>query len=402
MSEGVDTLPVAAPEDVGMSSSRLERLSAAMQGYVDRQEMAGSATLVARRGKIVHVGSFGMANIARRDPIDPSTIYRIASMTKPITSVAVMALFEEGRLHLTDPIERHLPELADAQVVVRDDSPEGHHLEPARRSVTVRHLLTHSSGYTYGDVAPLDGLHRAARIAGGFTNTDDTIGATVQRLASVPLLFHPGEGWAYGVSTDVLGRLVEVVSGRTLDAFFEERILGPLGMSDTHFFLPPEKVSRLAAVYSWEVGGRLTSVVSDYPYSGPGTLFMGGAGLCSTITDYARFGQMMLNGGRLGDARILSRKTVDLMRADHVGEFDPATRPGEGFGLGFAVHTDQGSSGSVRSVGAYYWGGYWHTTFWLDPAEELLAIKMSQVAPPAEHLDDHAAIQALVYQAIDD
>ncbi|MEO2006070.1 MAG: serine hydrolase domain-containing protein [Candidatus Poribacteria bacterium] len=402
MSEGVDVLPVTAPEDVGMSSVRLERLSAAMQGYVDRGEMAGAATLVARRGKIVHVGSFGMANIARRDPIDPGSIYRIASMTKPITSVAVMMLFEEGRLHLNDPIAKHLPELGDAHVLVEDDSDAGHHLEPAQASVTVRHLLTHTSGYTYAENGPIADAHRANRVSAGFDNIDDTIGAWTKRLGSVPLLFEPGEGWEYGVSTDALGRLVEVVSGKALDVFFIERILDPLGMVDTHFFLPPEKVGRLADVYSWGEGGAPTKVKSDYPYNGPGSLFMGGAGLCSTITDYARFCQMMLNGGSLGSHRLLSRRTVELMRQNHVGDLDVMAGPGYGFGLGFAVHTDAGASGNVRPVGTYYWGGYWHTTFWLDPVEELLAIKMSQVGYPADHLDDHEAFQALVYGAIAD
>ncbi|MBT5715021.1 beta-lactamase family protein [Candidatus Poribacteria bacterium] len=401
MGELADTLPVAAPEDVGMSSARLERLSQAMQGYIDRQEMAGAATLIARRGKIVHVGSFGMANIARAEPTDPSTLYRIASMTKPITSVAVMMLFEEGRVHLNDPIENYLPELGDVQVIARDDSPDGYHVEPARNPVTVRHLLTHSSGYTYGDPEPLGECHRKAGIPAGFENTDDTIGAAVKRLGAVPLLFHPGEGWAYGVSTDVLGRLVEVVSGSSLDAFFEARILAPLGMSDTHFFLPAEKVARLASVYTRRDSGALEHVESDYPYKGPGTLFMGGAGLCSTITDYARFLQMMLNGGHLGDARLLSRRTVDLVRENHVGDLHAAERPGYGFGLGFAVHADAGRSSDILPVGSYLWGGYWHTTFWIDPVEELIAIKMSQVFP-ADHLDDHQALQPLVYGAIDD
>ena len=401
MADGQDVLAMATPEDVGMSSSRLARLSDATQGYVDRGEMAGASTLVARGGRIAHMGCFGLADIERDDPIQPDTLFRIASMTKPITSVAVMMLFEEGRVALNAPIERYLPELGGAQVLVQDDSSEGYHLEPARRSMTTRHLLTHTSGYTYGDEDALRELYRQARIPGGFENSDDTIEAAVQRLGDTPLLFHPGEGWAYGGSTDVLGRLVEVASGQALDVFFRERILHPLGMMDTHFFLSEAQIPRLAAVYSKADDGSLQRVESDYPHNGPGKLFMGGAGLCSTITDFARFAQMMLNGGRLGDARLLSRRTVELIRDNHTAGLTTGHGEGYGFGLGFCVHTDAGHTGDIRPQGAYFWGGYWHTTFWIDPVEDLFAIKMAQVCP-ADHLDDHEAFPPLVYGAIED
>ena len=396
-----DPTAIAAAESLGLCSARLQRLHGLFRACVDNGDMAGATTLIARRGRVAHLGTFGMAHREEDRAMAADTLFRIASMTKPITSVAVMMLVEEGRLLLNDPVARYLPEFSDAKVLERvGDEGAFRLLEPVR-PMTVRHLLTHTSGLTYGDAEGnevMASYYRVANIAGSFGGAE-TLAAAVGRIGRLPLPFHPGENWAYGFSTDVLGRLVEVVSGVNLAEFFETRIFHPLGMDDTHFYLPPDKVGRLARVYTRTESGGLEWFPAEYPYDGPSAYLSGGAGLTSTILDYARFLQMMLQRGTLNGERILGPRTVDLMTMNHIGEGVTTHGPGYGFGLGFDVHADPGLSGSPKGIGSYAWGGYWHTGFWVDPGAELFVIMMAQLIP-ADHVDTGEKLPHLVYQAL--
>ena len=406
-------LPSASPEEVGFSFQRLERVDGLMQDFVDRKQISGVVALIARHGKIAYCKSFGMMDEGKAMSHD--AIFRIASMTKPVTSVAVMMLVEEGLLLLNDPVSKYLPEFKNAVVLVSDGPGEDQfHLVPAKREITIRHLLNHTSGisYAFWGRKHLYSLYTKAGISDGLVQTEGTIAEGVQRIAMMPLMNHPGEAWEYGLNTDVLGRLVEVVSGMPLDRFFQERILSPLGMEDTYFFLPEEKLSRFSAVYTPnEQGGidklpeepvRMGPVLfsSSWHYEGPRTYFSGGAGLVSTAADYVRFLQMLLNGGKLESVRLLGPKTVELMRRNHIGELDIFLRdPGYKFGLGFAVLDDPNRSGRIESKGEYNWSGFFYTRFWIDPQEDLIGIMMTQIRPN-RHLDLDEKFRVLTYQAI--
>ena len=413
-------LPKAPPEELGISSERLHRLEALMQSYVEKHEVAGVVTLIARRGKIAHFGTFGMADLGKQKPMKEDTIFRIASMTKPITSVAALMLYEEGAFLLNDPVSRYIKEFAEPEVLVPHPSSktnaQGFSLVPANREITIRHLLSHTSGITYGfmERPQLFDLYREADISDGLSETTGTIGEMVRRLSDLPLYSQPGEQAEYGLSTDVLGYLIEVVSGEPLDEFFRKRIFEPLGMTDTHFRLPEEKQHRLASVYTPTEEGGITILPegpvdmgparfsATYPYKGPGTFFSGGAGLVSTAQDYAHFLQMLLNGGSSGDVRILSQKSIELMTVNHIGDMEMLfSTPGQRFGLGFAIVTDLGQYGELGSLRNYSWGGFFNTGFWVDSEEELFAIILTQLYPK-----DHSSIQAkfgtMVYQSIID
>ncbi len=406
-------LPTTTPEEVGLSPERLERIDALQQRSIEEGEIAGGAALIARRGKVAYFRTFGMADREAKKPISKDTIFRIASMTKPITSVAVMMLYEEGRFLLSDPVSLYIPEFKNQKVLVADSLKDGASVPlatvPAKREIQIRDLLAHTSGLTYQWDEHLGGIYREAGITHGLLQDSSTVGEKMKKLAGLPLLHHPGEAWTYGLSIDVLGYLVEVVADMPLDEFFATRIFKPLKMEDTHFFLPDEKVNRLAAGYRPAVNGgieripegpietdRSTFVFSvDYPYKGPKSYFSGGGGLCSTISDYARFCQMLLNGGELDGVRLLSRKTVELMTADHAGALMPG---GAGFGLGFSVVRDTGAFGELASVGTYSWGGFFYTRFWIDPAEELVVLFMAQKHPYGTTVGDK--FRVLAYQAI--
>ena len=397
-----DPTETVAPEAVGLCSRRLERLHDLFCAYVDNGDLAGAAPLIARRGRVAHLGTFGMAHREEGRPVAADTLFRIASMTKPITSVAVMMLVEQGRVLLNDPVARYLPEFADAKVLELVGDEDAFRLVEPARPMTVRHLLTHTSGLTYGQGhGVLDSYYRVANITGTMGGPE-TLAATVARIARVPLLYHPGERWEYGYSTDVLGRVVEAASGIDLAEFFRTRILNPLGMTDTHFSLPSGKVQRLARVYGRTDGadsGDLEWFPAEHPYEGPSAYLSGGAGLTSSMLDYARFLQMMLDRGTLNGERILGPRTVDLMTVNHIGEVDTMHGAGYRLGLGFDVHTDPGLSGSPKGAGSYAWGGYWHTAFWVDPAAELFVIMMAQVFP-SDHLDSGGKLPHMVYQAL--
>ena len=407
-------LPHAEPEQVGMSSERLQRIAPVMQSYIDDGKLAGSLVLLARRGKVTYLESFGAMDREKDKAMQEDVIFRIASMTKAVTSVAAMMMYEEGRLLLTDPISKYIPAFKEPKVLVPNAELEaGYELVPAKREITVRDLLAHTSGITYGfwGREHFHELYMEAGISDGLTQTEGTMGEMVERLAALPLTGQPGEVWEYGLNTDVLGHLVEVVSGQSLDAFFRERILTPLKLTDTHFFLPEDKLPRLAAVYRpGEQGVErvpeteqkvLTAIFSpSVNYSGPRTFFSGGGGLVSTISDYTRFLQMLLNEGELGGVRLLSRKTVEMMTVNHIGDLEILT-PGHGFSLGFAVHKGPGESGRIHSAGTYEWGGFYFTDYWVDPDEQLIGVFMAQLYP-WDGLDAHDKFRVLSYQAIAD
>jgi len=403
----------ASPDEVGLSSERLERITSAIQRIIDDGRVAGGVALVARHGKIVYLKAVGMADRDAKKPMRTDSIFRICSMTKPITSVAVMMLYEEGRFMLNQPVSDLIPEFKNMKVLdppyPQDKTSPPDALVDAKRPITIRHLLTHTAGLTYGG-ARLGKVYSDAGINGGLIQNQGTIGDAMKKLALQPLLFQPGDVWEYSLADDVLGYLVEVVSGMTLDKFFEERIFKPLGMKDTYFFLPDEKVPRLATAYTYYPEKGLHPILdkqvieegedsysADYPYRGPRTYFSGGGGLCSTAEDYYRFCQMMLNGGQLNGVRLLSRKSVELMSQNHVEE----KRADGGYGLGFGVTSEPKYLKELGSVGSYYWGGFYYTAFVIDPKEDLVAIFMGQLHPAGGLNLDNKVIW-LAYQAIKD
>ena len=397
-----DGLPKAKPEDVGLSSERLTRIHSSIQRYIDRQEIAGAVSLVARRGRVAHLETFGVMDLETDKHMQADTIFRIASMTKPITSVAVMMLFEEGHLQLRDPVSKFIPEFKNPKVAVAtrpDEIPEAaFKTVPAQREITIRDLLTHTAGLpnTYNGLT--NDLYKQLVKE---RKPEDTVGDVTKRLAKLPLNFQPGTAWAYGPATDVLGYLVEVVSGQPLDQFFEERIFRPLGMSDTHFYPPQEKESRFATAYT-PAQPKGLRVLLPGRTRGTRRYFSGAGGLASTASDYYRFCQMMLNGGQAGGTRFLSPKTVELMTSNHIGSLPLwASLPGYRFGLGFRVLTDLGESGNLGSLGSYGWGGAFGTYFWIDPKEQMIGILMIQVRPYS-HLNIRQEFQTMAMQAIVD
>ena len=395
------SLPKARPSEVGLSAERLDRLTQVMQGYIEGGKIAGMVTLIARNGRVAYLHPFGKLDLRGADmPADG--IFRIASQTKAVTSVAVMILQEEGKLLLDDPISRYIPEYANARVAVpsEDKKTKGYSTVPAKRRITIRDLLTHTAGISYGDGLAKD-EYLAAGIQGWYlADKTEPIGEIVKKLAALPFDAQPGERWVYGYNTDILGYLVERVSGMTLADFFAKEITGPLGMTDTHFFLPEEKVGRFTSVYGVDGKGGLKLMEDsrdNFYVKGPRVCYAGGAGLLSTAEDYARFLLMLQGGGKLGSTRILSPNSVELMTVDHVGDL---YNPG-GFGLGFWVTERLGRDGQPGSVDSFGWGGAYHTTYWVDPAEKLVAVLMTQLMP-AGNSDLHDRFRVMVYQAIVD
>ncbi|MBY0334809.1 MAG: beta-lactamase family protein [Acetobacteraceae bacterium] len=386
--------PTATPEEVGLSSARLAALDAVLEQRIAAGHIPGAACLVARHGRVAWHRAFGRRDPAAADPMRTDTIFRIYSMTKPIVSVGVMMLMEEGRLFLDDLIGRHIPALGAVGVA----RPEGG-TEPPARPITVQDLLRHTSGLTYefrGD-GPVHKAYVEARTARlRQTNADQ-----VATLATLPLLHHPGTRWEYSRSTDVLGRLIEVVSGQTLGAFVADRITGPLGMVDTAFHVPPAQHARLAEGFPKdpETGAEVALLAVREP-----PMFeSGGGGMVGTAADYARFAQMLLNGGRLRETPLLGRKTVELMTSDHLGAIPgppDLLPPGHGFGLGLAVRRDRGMAPTPGSPGMYFWHGMAGTTFWVDPAEGLVVVFMIQA--PGQRAGYRALLRDMVYAAIAD
>ena len=399
-------LPTGRPDQLGFSAERLERIGRVMQEYVDSGRVAGVVALVLRHGQVAYLHAFGMADREAHRPMGSDALFRIASQTKAITSVAVMSLVEEGRLRLGDPVAKYVPGFANGRVAVATDT--GRALVPARRAITIRDLLSHTAGISYGtdalvrDLYQPAGLGPAAGYGWYFADKQEPICASIDRLATLPAVAQPGERWVYGYNTDILGCVVERVAGVPLDRFFQERILGPLGMHDTWFFVPPAARSRLTAVYAATGAGGIQRAPDgplgqgDY-VEGPRMNFSGGAGLVSSASDYARFLQMLLNGGELDGARILSPMTVKLMTSDYADTL--FSRSGLGFGLGFEILEDPGKAGEYGDPGRFSWGGAYATSYWVDPGEDLVAVFMIQLIPSGG-LDLADKFRTLVYQAI--
>ena len=401
-------LPTASPESVGLSSERLQRIAAAVDQSIKDQQIAGAVTIVVRHGKVAWVKGQGMLDREAAKPMPENAMFRICSMTKPITTVAVMMLYEEGKFQLEDPISKYLPEFKNPKVLVKPANGGAPYSIPATHEITIRDLMRHTSGLTYNWNQDLGKMYDDANVATGIMQYDGTIADSVKRLAGQPLLFNPGERWEYSLGVDVLGRLVEVVSGMPLDEFLQRRIFEPLGMKDTYFYPPQDKVSRLATAYGI-FDGKMTrfpdkpvvdgflTYSADYPYNGPKKLFSGGGGLVSTAEDYARFCQMILDNGTINGKHLLSRKTVELMTHDQLGKIGPE----QGFGLGFGIDGTKAPLDELGTPGEFGWGGFFYTTFNIDPKEQMIVIFMAQLHPAGD-VNIQNVVKTLAYQAIND
>ncbi len=397
--QGPRDLATVAPEEVGMSSDRLERLNGAMQGLVDDGLLAGITTMISRHGKVAHFGTFGHQNIEDGALMSEDTIFRIYSMTKPITGVALMILYEEGKFRLSDPVHRYIPEF-EGLVVAKEDGPNGQPItEPADHPMTIRELMAHTAGLSYGifSQSQVDALYNEANVL----DNNSTLKDMIDKLSKIPLRQQPGSMWHYSVAVDVQGYLVEVLSGQRFDEFLNERIFGPLGMNDTAFHVAADKADRFSQVYTHDADGNLMAQEGfggRRDYLDPPNFLSGGGGLVSTTMDYMRFSQMLLNGGELDGVRILAPSTVKLMHLNHLPRELKEMSPGTGFGLDFAVVLDPVAADGI-SKGEYYWGGAAGTWFWIDPKEDLVFVGMIQHFGPRRP-DVRSLSRRLTYQAI--
>jgi CubicO group peptidase (beta-lactamase class C family) len=401
---------ISLPEDVGLCSERLARIDAWRDKLVADGKLAGVTTVVARRGEVAHWGMSGLADKEQGKPIAADTIFRIYSMTKPITAVAIMMLYEEGRFQLDDPISRFLPGFANQRVAVFNISGIIDTVR-ALRDITFRDLLTHTSGLTYGSMnaTPVDAMYRDTGIGVFADHPDADLMETTERLATLPLLAQPGTEWNYSVASDVLAALVQAISGQRFGAFLHERILGPLRMEDTSFRVPAEKMDRLAAIYTRDPKGGVTpgGDMGEYRVPGERRMESGGGGLVSTAGDYLTFCRMLLNKGVHGGVRLLGRKTVELMTTNHLPgdmaamgqpRFSESSYLGIGFGLGFSVMLDPAKAQILGTPGEYAWGGAASTAFWVDPVEEMIVIMMTQLMPSSTY-PIRRDLRVLSYQA---
>jgi CubicO group peptidase (beta-lactamase class C family) len=404
----------ATAEEVGFSASRLSRIGMWMQSYIDQNKLAGLIAMVARCGKVVYLERSGMMDVEAAKPMQFDTIFRIYSMTKPITSVALMMLYEEGRFQLNDPVSKFIPKFADVKVFA-GATEEGIELDELEREITIWHLLTHTAGLTYDffEDSPVDAIYLEADLH----QPDRTAEEVVHKIVKFPLVHQPGTVWRYSMATDVLGYLIEVISGMTLDVFFEDKIFKPLGMEDTDFYVPEAKLNRFAAEYGpstasgqapTENGGmELLDAPATSQYTKPPRFLSGGAGLVSTASDYMRFLQMLVNGGELDGTRLLGRKTVELMTINHLPDelipiqVQPHTLHGCGFGLGFRVLVDVAQAGRLGSEGEFGWGGAASTSFFVDPKENLTGLLLTQLMP-SRYYPIRNEFKVLVYQALVD
>jgi CubicO group peptidase (beta-lactamase class C family) len=412
-------LPQAAAEQVGMSKQKLDRIRPALQREIDEGKLAGTVVMVARKGKLVYADAVGFQDKAESKPMALDSVFRIYSMTKPLVSVAAMMLVEDGKIQLTDPISKFLPAFKNQQVSVARADPEFARITyttvPADREATVQDLLRHTAGLAYGEItvnAPVKAAYGAAGVhlpnVRDYDSRDMTSAEQADRVGRAPLAHQPGRVWEYSLASDILGRLVEAASGKRLGEFLDERLFKPLRMTDTAFWVPIDKMARLAQPLPVDLASGQPNKLIDV--SAQPKNDSGGAGAISTARDYLRFAQMMLNGGQLDGERVLSRTTVALMTSDHLGTHISApVTPGElglgtlgyGFGLGFAVRLAPGIAAVPGSQGDYMWAGYAGTYFWVDPKEELTVVYMSQ-APSPIRAHYRRLIRQLVYQAIVD
>jgi len=404
----MDGIDMTAPENVGLSGERLRRIDGWMRRWVDSGRLPGLSVTVLRRGRVAYQGCYGHADLERGLAMAPDTLVRIYSMTKPLASVALMMLYEDGLFQLDDPISDVLP----AFKTMRVWDGEGRDPVPAERGITYRDLLTHTSGLTYGfmQATPVDAMYRDAGV--DFQTADRTLAEVVDLAATMPLLAQPGAAWNYSIATDVVGQLVAVLSGRGFGDFLHDRVLAPLGMSDTAFYCPPEKQGRFAANYGRGQDGKLALV--DDPATGrfaqPRAIQSGGGGLVSTAGDYLRFCRMMLGGGALNGERLLGRKAVALMTSNHLrgdmaamgqARFSESSYEGIGFGLGFSVMLDPARAQIVGTPGEYAWGGAASTAFWIDPSEDMAVVLLTQLTPSSTY-PIRKELRVLTYAAVVD
>ncbi|MFZ6028521.1 MAG: serine hydrolase domain-containing protein [Chloroflexota bacterium] len=398
------------PESAGFSGGRLQRISHLMQGYVDRGDLPGMIATVAHRGKTIYREKFGWANIEANKPMQDDTIFMIASMTKPITAVAIMMLYEEGYFHLNTPVWKFIPGFKDVKVCVGENEDGSLKLADLEREVTFRHLFTHTAGLSYGwnEKDPVDRAYQQAGKQAEEAKQPMTLLRLVEALSHLPLAFQPGTKWRYSMSIDVLGGLVEIISGIPYERFLEERIFRPLGMTDTAFYVPPEKMDRVATVYGHpEPEKTLRPLEKINPQPEPPGCPSPGGGLVSTVSDYARFCQMLVNGGELDGKRLLGPKTVALFSLNHTPEAalpygfveNDLYHAGYGYSLGTRVLMDVSQMGAYGSVGEFGWDGAFATYFWIDPVEQLYGLMMLQHSPNA-YYPIHQQFKQLAYQAM--
>jgi CubicO group peptidase (beta-lactamase class C family) len=410
------TLKESSPSAAGVSETRLSRLDMFIQKYVDEKQFNGATAIIVRDGKIIYYKAFGYSDIQQKKAMQKDNIFRIASMTKPIVSVAAMMLYEEGKFSLDDPISKFIPAFKNPKVIDKyNPADTSYSTIPAKSEITIRQLLNQTSGIGYAQIGSneANGIYFKNSINGGIGTPYSNLKEMITKLATLPLFNHPGEKFLYGLNTDVLGYLVEVLSGMPLDKFLAERIFTPLGMKDTYFFLPKEKQHRLVGLYQQDSQGQLRlqdSVIKlngnfyrDFPKTPNGTYFSGGAGLSSTAFDYAIFGQMLINGGEYNGIRILSPHTIRLMTKNQIGELVMWGNPGNPnrFGLGFGVYTEKSEASVPVYAGTFDWAGMFASHFWVDPKAKVVAVFMRNVWPTTQW-DFGDRVKILVYQALND
>lgn len=401
----IKNLAPGKPEEVGFSADRLARIDQLINDYTSKKWIPGAVVLIARNGKIVHYKAYGYSDFEKQTPLKKDDIFRMASQTKAITSLAVMMLFEEGKFSLDDPISRYIPEFKNPKLLGTVNwTDTTYSTSPAKNEITIRHLLSHTSGIDYADIGSQEfkAIYAKSKVPSGIGTNNIVLADKIKILGTLPLKHNPGEQFTYGLNTDVLGYLVEVISGQSLDQFFRARIFQPLGMNDTYFYLPEQKYSRLVGLHQTS-GGTPKKMLPptgkginpDYPAT-KGTYFSGGAGLSGSIEDYAKLLQLFLNKGEYNGVRLISRKSVELMLTNQTQP--PIT---EQFGLGFGLETDKNDSKSISTLGSFSWGGAFNTNYWADPKEKLIGIIYTNMyASPSYQVTDK--FKVLTYQAIAD
>jgi len=398
-------LSVSTPASVKVSAERLNRIDSMLIQSIEDKWIAGAVGLIARDGKIIYNRAFGESDIESRTPMQTDAIFRIASQTKAIASIGLMMLFEEGKFLLDDRVSEYIPEFGNSRVIDKyNEKDTSFTTLPAKREITIRDLLTHTSGIDYAGIGSpaMNAIFAKAGIVGGFGNDRVTIGDDIKLLGKQPLVHQPGERFTYGLNVDVIGYLIEILSSEKLDQYLKSRLFDPLGMNDTWFYLPEEKQTRLVKVNTENAEHNVTSMsqsneMVNYPLL-KGTYFSGGAGLSSTTKDYAAFLQMLLNNGSYNGHRILSRRTVELITSNQIGDLDLGRNK---FGLGFEITTKEGQAVLGISEGSFAWGGYFGTTYWADPEERLVCLLFMQQMP-LSHGEIQSKFKAMVYQALDD
>ncbi|QKZ14996.1 serine hydrolase domain-containing protein [Spirosoma sp. KUDC1026] len=398
------TLQPASAESVDMSTERLQRMDAVINDYIAKGRQAGVSVLIARHGKVVYEKAYGQDDMEAKTPFRTDAIVRVASQTKAITSIGAMMLFEEGKFLLDDPVSKYIPAFRKPSVLDKFDPKDSSYTTvPAKSEITIRQLLTHTSGISYPVIGTkeMSAIYAKNNIPSGIGTPKGTLADAITRLATLPLAHQPGERWTYGLSVDVLGYLIEIWSGQSLDQYLRTRVFEPLGMSDTYFYLPPAKQNRLAALYTENADGSIrrqmgqSGVSPDYPKTS-GTYFSGGAGLSSTMADYAKFLQMLLNGGAYKGKRLLSPTTIKLITSNQIGGLNQGPNK---FGLGFGIIAEHGATGLLMTPGTYEWGGFFGTNYWVDPKEDLIALIYTQKSPN-RYGDLLDKFRVLVYQSI--